>query len=140
LDYENEDRLFLLSLCKDLQYIPDHMKLNVKTQMMDLIAFANQTACATGHLHPLTTTNQYSHPNPIRPQFNIKLLFEPTCTTCHTNQCKSAPTSQSEFGIEIPVYQYQTRAQHQDQLWPTTYSSEDASSVQSDLSNDVFSN
>lgn len=28
-DYENEDRLFLLSLCKDLQSIPDHMKLNV---------------------------------------------------------------------------------------------------------------
>ncbi|KAL4104720.1 hypothetical protein QTP88_020002 [Uroleucon formosanum] len=73
LDYENEDRLFLLSLCKDLQFIPDHMKLNVKTQMMNLIASAKQTACATslGQLYSLTTINQYSHPNSIRPQFNI---------------------------------------------------------------------
>lgn len=73
LDYENEDRLFLLSLCKDLQSIPDYMKLNVKTQMMNLIASAKQTACATssGQLYPLTTINQYSNQNPIRPQFNI---------------------------------------------------------------------
>lgn len=46
------------------------MKLNIKTQMMNLIASAKQTAWATssGQLYPLTTINQYSHPNPIRPQ------------------------------------------------------------------------
>lgn len=142
LDYEDEDRLFLLSLCKDLQSIPDHMKLNVKTQMMNLIASAKQTACATssGQLYPLTTMNQYSHPNPIRPQFNINSYSsQPAQPAIRTNVNRPLNT-QSEFGIEIPVYQNQTRAQHQDQLWPTTYSPEDASSVQSDLSNDVFSN
>lgn len=142
LDYENEDRLFLLSLCKDLQSIPDHMKLNVKTQMMNLIASAKQTACASSsvQLYPLTTTNQYSHPNPIRPQFYINsLLSQPAPPATPTNVNRHLNTL-SEFEIEIPVYQNQTRTQHQDQLWPATYSPEDASSVQSDLSNDVFSN
>lgn len=140
LEYENEDRLFLLSLCKDLQSIPDHMKLNVKSQMMNLIASAKQTACATSsvQLDPLTTMNQYSHP--IRPQFNINSYSnQPAPPAIPTNVNRPLHT-QSEFGIEVPVYQNQTRTQHEDQLWPRTYSPEDASSVQSDLSNDVFSN
>lgn len=140
MDYQNEDRLFLLSLCKDLQSILDHMKLNVKSQIMNLIASAKQTACATSsiQLYPLTTINQYPHP--IRPQFNINSYSsQPAPPAISTNENRPLNT-QSGFGIEIPVYQNQTRTQHEDQLWPTTYSPEDASSVQSDLSNDVFSN
>lgn len=109
---------------------------------MNLIASAKQTASATSpvQLYPLTTINQYSHPNPILPQFNINSYSsQPAPPVIPTNVNRSLNT-QSEFGIEIPVYKNQTRTQHQDQLWPTTYSPEDVSSVQSDLSNDVFNN
>ncbi|KAL4104569.1 hypothetical protein QTP88_019864 [Uroleucon formosanum] len=135
LDYENEDRLFLLFLCKDLQSIPDHIKLNVKSQM--IIASTKQTAYSSVQLNPLTTINQYSHP--IRPQFNINSYSSQLAPPAIPTNINRPLNTQSEFGIEIPViYQNQTRTQHQDQLWPTTYSPEDASSVHSDLSNDFI--
>lgn len=109
LDYENEDRLFLLSLCKNLQSIPDHMKLNVKSQMMSLIVSVKQTACATSsvQLYPLTTMNQYSHP--IRPQFNVNSCSNQTALPAIPINVNRPLNTQTEFEIEIPVYQNQTR-------------------------------
>ena len=97
LDYENENRLFLLSLCKDLLTIPDHMKLTVKSQIMGVIASAKQVACPNSSvpLYPLTTLNQYSHP--IRPQSNINSYSSqpaPPATQSNVNQLLNA---QPEF-------------------------------------------
>lgn len=122
-DYDNEDRLFLLTLCNDLQSIPDHTKFNVKSQIMNVIASAKQTACATClvQLYPSTTLNHYSHP--IRPHFNINtysIKFAPSAI--QTNVRNSILYTQPKFGIEVLVHQNQARTQHQDQLWPTTYS------------------
>lgn len=39
---DNEDKLFLLSLCKDLSSVPDHMKLQVKSEILWVISSAKQ--------------------------------------------------------------------------------------------------
>lgn len=55
-EYENEDKLFLLSLCKDLQSTSDYLKLNVKSQILSAIASAKQVAYVTSSVHHFPST------------------------------------------------------------------------------------
>ncbi len=62
---EDPNKLFLLSLLDDLKSLPSHLKLRVKSQIIDVIANAKQSSFHT-HLHPPYPSysgNYYPNPN-----------------------------------------------------------------------------